>query len=493
MNVSIITLRAILRQLDLQMSDKAITKNERISKATLLKIRKNVASTGLSLSELLEKQESELKEIFQITKYKKTYTKSLISLSPSVSVTMDIKVCFNKKFDLSKSCCTDSFSEQIANVSGVGIFDNNSKILPLISRYLSYQIKHEKIAVKSASTYAKNLAYFLDYIRNREDYDKYESDDVFFTVPKFVIQEYLSHLSKIGLSSSTIRNRDATLRAFFEFLCNPINMLSVHRTDNPYQNGYLSKSPKRTPINACTIDELAILIRSTMSERERLLLQFLYDSGLRRSELPRLSLEDFNDAVKFNSQKFIASKNDQPISINYLPLKVKGSKGRANEFKPRWTLISTATLKRIQKYHASPLYKKYIRQFNNPAQTPAFLNADGTAYTAMAINKLLERVSKRAIKRGLLNRIIYPHKLRHGNAYAILQSNDMGTDYLDRLVIVQKNLGHNNLDTTQMYTSIPQEIYNTMCDENGELLTRAEKMKRLTEATQLKIKIGEKK
>lgn len=406
---------------------------------------------------------------------------------------MDVKVCFNTKFDLANSCCTDTFSEQIANVNGVGIFDINGKILPLISKYISYQIKHEKIAIKSASTYAKNLSYFLQYIRSREDYDTNESDDIFLNIPTFVIQEYLSHLSKIGLSSSTIRNRDATLRAFFEFICNPTNILSVHRTDNPYQNGYLSKSPKRTPINACTIDELAILIRSTVSERERLLLQFLYDSGLRRSELPRLSLEDFNDTVKFNSQKFIASSNDQPISINYLPLKVKGSKGRGNEIKPRWTLISTATLKRIQKYHASPLYKKYARQFNSPAQTPAFLNASGTAYTPIAINKLLERVCKRAIKQGLLSRMISPHKLRHGNAYAILQSNDLGVDYLDRLVIVQKNLGHNQLDTTQMYTSIPQEIYNNMCDENGELLTRAEKMKRLSEQTQLKIKIGEKK
>lgn len=63
----------------------------------------------------------------------------------------------------------------------------------------------------------------------------------------------------------------------------------------------------------------------------------------------------------------------------------------------------------------------------------------------------------------------------------------MGSDYLDRLVILQKNLGHNHLNTTQIYTSIPQDIYNSMCDEKGDLLTRAEKMKRLSEKTQLKI------
>ena len=404
---------------------------------------------------------------------------------------MDIKVCFNTKFDLFNSCSTDSFSERIVN--GVGVFDENGKILPLISSYLSYQTKHEKIAVKSATTYAKNLVYFLEYIRSRTDYDDNESDNVLLNVPVFVIQEYLSCLSRSGLSSSTIRNRDATLRALFEFICDPNCPFPYLRLDNPYENGYLSKSPKRTPINACTLDELLILIKSTKSERERTLLQFLFDSGLRRSELSRVMLEDFVDALKFNSEKFITNGHDQPIQTNYIPLAVKGSKGRGNETKPRWTLISSATLKRIQKYHASPLYKKYARQFRNPAETPAFLNALGTTYTPIAVNKLLERVSKRAIKKGLLTKLISPHKLRHGNAYAILQSNDLGSDYLDRLVIVQKNLGHNQLETTQMYTSIPQEIYNTLCNENGELLTRAEKMKRLTEQTQLKISIGEKK
>lgn len=40
-----------------------------------------------------------------------------------------------------------------------------------------------------------------------------------------------------------------------------------------------------------------------------------------------------------------------------------------------------------------------------------------------------------------------------------------------------------------MYTDIPHDIYNSMCDENGDLLTRAEKMRRLSEQTQLKIGI----
>lgn len=407
---------------------------------------------------------------------------------------MDIKVCSNIKLNLSQSCLHSQIPnltlEQTAKVTGVGVFDDDGKILPLISEYLSYQSKHEKIAYKSAGTYGKNLTYFLKYIRSRPDYEDDETDEVFITVPGYVIQEYLTFLTlNGGKESSTLRNRDATIRAFIEYLCSPTEDREQLRKSNPYSNGYLSKAPKRTPIDPCTLDDLAILIKSTSSERERLLLQFLYDSGLRRSELPRVTLEHFRNAINFNSEKFITCDSDHPIHVNYAPLEVNGSKGRGNEIKPRWTLVSTATIQRIQKYHASPLYKKYARKYTSPAETPAFFNAEGTPYTSKSISKLLERISKRAMEQGLLTQTISPHQLRHGNAYAILQSNDLGSDFLDRLVIVQKNLGHNQLSTTQMYTSIPQDIYNSMCDENGDLLTRAEKMKRLSEQTQLKIGI----
>jgi integrase/recombinase XerC len=50
------------------------------------------------------------------------------------------------------------------------------------------------------------------------------------------------------------------------------------RQDNPYEKGYLSKAPKRTGIIACNLDDLFILIESTSSERERVLLQFVSTS-----------------------------------------------------------------------------------------------------------------------------------------------------------------------------------------------------------------------
>ncbi|WP_326518594.1 tyrosine-type recombinase/integrase [Acinetobacter sp. CAAS 2-6] len=335
---------------------------------------------------------------------------------------MKVQNCRDTILDLSESPLhkngkLDYLIKEV-HVNGVGVFDDNCKILPIISEYLSYYSKHEKIAFESVPTYGKNLTYFLKYIRTRSEYDNDESDEVFITVPSYVIQEYLTFLSRDqGLESSTIRNRDATIRAFMEFLTSPTEDHLPLRKDNPYSDGYLSKTPKIKPNKACKLHDLFILIKSTASERERVILQFLYDSGLRRSELPRVTLEHFRNAVNFNSEKFITYDSDKPIHPNYVPLEVLGSKGRGNEIKHRWTLISSAVINRIQKYHASPLYKKHARKYSNQAETPAFFNAHGTPYTPSAINKLLERLSDRAIKKGLLKRKISPHKLRHGSAY----------------------------------------------------------------------------
>lgn len=407
---------------------------------------------------------------------------------------MKVEVYKERQLDLSKSDLNNLSPspslDKVVFFSGVGVFDDNGKILPLISDYLSYEAKYERIAFSSAGTYGRNLCYFLQYIRSRHDYDSNEMDDVFLTIPGFVIREYFTYLAREeGIKSGTIRNRDAIICAFIKYLCSPNEDRPALRDEDPYRKGLISKPPKKEPVISCNLDELYILIESTTSERERSILQFLYDSGLRRIELTRVTLQDIQNISSFDKQEFIAKHTDTPVNSYYLPLYVHGAKGRRNETKPRYTLITEATLKRIKKYHSSPLYKKHARKIKKASDTPAFFNAEGSKFTPSAISKLLERVSERAIKKGQISKSISAHKLRHGNAYSILQSTDEGKDYLDRLVRVQKNFGHTNITTTEMYTSIPQDIYNSMCDEKGELLTRSEKMKRLVEMTQLKIGI----
>ncbi len=412
--------------------------------------------------------------------------------------TMDSYISFNEEVNLTNSLLNEDegiILTKTHNFTGVAVFDVNLKILPLISAFLSYNLKNNKISPATAKTYAKNLIYFLLYLRNRNEFKNIPADEPYLTVGKYVIEEYLANLRTINrLSSATIRNRDATFQAFIHgYLYQDQELRDAHIHDSPYEDGLLSGPVKQKIIRSCSIDELTTLIELTNSERERLILQFIFDTGIRRSEIQGVTRQDIIDAWNFNSQKLIAKTGDVPIDSPYSCLLVQGKKGRHNNDKQRISLISESTIERVISYHASPLYKKFARKYKGSDHTPAFFNSHGTPFNAKNVSKLLDRLSQRAIKQRLINKPISPHKLRHGNAYDLLQSTDLGENYVDRLAVVQKSLGHSYLSTTEMYTRIPIELLKSIKDSTGEISTKAMRMLRLKEKTQLKISIGDKK
>lgn len=379
--------------------------------------------------------------------------------------------------------------------TGVVALNNRMRILPLISEFLSYSLRNNKISRHTAKTYAKNLTYFLAYLKKRPEFQNTSLDEAFLSVSKFVIEEYLAELrTTYNLSTATIRNRDATFQAFIhKFLYQEQEFRGAYIEQSPYANGLISGPVKQKLVISCSLDELTKLILQSSSERERLILQFIFDSGIRRSELQNITKQDIEDAIEFNSQKLIYHNTDMPVLSPYAPLSIQGVKGRHNNTKQRMTLVSRAVLNRIIKYHASPLYKKYSRKYSSLSETPAFFNAKGRPITPKGLSKLLDRLSERALKRGMLSKAMSPHKLRHGFAYDLLQSPDIGPTYVDRLAVVQKSLGHAFLSSTEIYTKIPLELYKTITDSDGELLTKAEKMEHLVKKTQLKISIKDKK
>ncbi|MDA8485732.1 tyrosine-type recombinase/integrase [Pseudomonas resinovorans] len=383
---------------------------------------------------------------------------------------------------------------EVVKVTGAGVFDDEERLLPLISWYISHGVRNATLSLDSAETYGKNLGYCHEYLNGRREFQGLVRDEAFLDVGTYVLEEYFAQLrNEDELSSKTIRNRDAALQSFFEkHLCRSIDDSPPLRTaSSPYPYGLLSPSPKRSLVVACALEDLKQLILSTRSERERCLLQFIFDTGVRRSEVPRVTLAAIDAALSFQNAQFVSRGGNDAIQADYCPLLIHGSKGRGGESKERYTIVSRATLQRVKKYHASPLYKMYSRQFQSPETTPAFLNANGGAYKPNSISKLLERVSNRALAKLKIKKAISPHKLRHGNAYAILRSPDLGNDYLDRMVIVQKSLGHNHLSTSEMYTQIPQDIYQQLCRPDASTKTKAGEMEELVQQTRLKFSLGD--
>ncbi|HHX8498906.1 site-specific integrase [Vibrio parahaemolyticus] len=409
---------------------------------------------------------------------------------------MQVCVVDSKKIELSKSLLAEDYNLSGIDselTTGVVALNSEMQVLPLISHYLTRELANNHISVATARTYGKNLNYLLAYLKTLRSLKYEQLDQAFLSVQKHHIQEYLAYLKmEVGLSSKTIRNRDASYKAFFDrYLCTTFSNQDELRVDNPYDDGLLSGVPTSSLVEMCQLNELISLINNTDSERERCLIQFMYDSGLRRSEVPRITKAHIDKAYNTDRKSFIADDKTILVPSKYKLLFIPGSKGRNREIKPRYTLVSESTLIRVKKYHATPLYKKNSRKFGE--DKPAFLNAHGRAFTSSSVSKLFERVSRRALKNRHIESAIPPHKLRHGFAGSFLRSPDIGDNDVDRLVALQRCLGHSKLSTTEVYTSVPYDILGNLMDSKGEKKFRHQIMESVAVQTKKAIKLGDKK
>ncbi|CDT79358.1 Putative phage integrase [Vibrio coralliirubri] len=389
----------------------------------------------------------------------------------------------------------DEYPNLLLVTNGVAVFNEKMELLPLISDFLNhYRQNHSD---KSVQTYANNLRYLVKYLTaHDENHIGSNRDDCLLTVHINEIQRYFNYCrsdkdkngeSKQAISGKTIANRDATYSRFFnEFLCDPPTGYKLIRTENPYEHGSLTVVAKDTLINPALFSDIEALLRVANHEREKCLIQFMYDSGVRRQEVESIEQESIAQLSRRASKSII--EDDQTIKIpsDYVSMEIKGNKGRGREAKYRKTVVSKETINRVQKYNSSLEYKRSKRKWAGRT-APAFLNADSNPYTAKAVSKLVKKLSDRAIKLGLIKKAISPHKIRHGFGAMLLNSDDFGETQLDRLLILQQCLGHSSLETTQVYTKIPVGVWEKFADrKTGKPLKRHALMKKLKDRTKAK-------
>ncbi len=229
------------------------------------------------------------------------------------------------------------------------------------------------------------------------------------------VRGFLGALSTQGLKTSSLGRKLAALRSFFRFL---------------NREGLLQGNPAR-PIRApakskslppvLTVDEAARLLETPGGPprsplRDRALLELLYSSGLRVSELSGLNLEDL----------------DLPGGS----VRVRG-KGRKERIVP----VGRKAVEAVQAYLARE------RRGNAGEEAAIFLNVrDGGRLTSRSVHRLL---GARALRQGWPRRIS-PHALRHSFATHLLAG---GAD----LRAIQEMLGHRSLSTTTRYTRLDTE------------------------------------
>tara|TARA_Y100000034_G_C6904401_1_gene419231 strand:+ start:3793 stop:4611 length:819 start_codon:yes stop_codon:yes gene_type:complete len=257
-----------------------------------------------------------------------------------------------------------------------------------ILKKLETELRIRGFSVHTIKSYILQNRLFLEFIKKEPE--TVEEDD---------IKEYFAHLQKNNISNKTLALKKAALNFLYKEILNK----DILRFKTP-------KAEKKIP-EVLTQEEIKSLIKSTKSLKSRLIIKFLYSTGLRVSELTGLRLKD--------------------LSIDKKEGWVRKGKGS----KDRFFKLSDLLLKDLNKYLSTlDENEKYIFPGKNKTITPR------------NIQKILERSASKAN----ISKSASPHKLRHSFATHLL---DQGVD----IRIIQELLGHADLSTTQIYTHVSKE------------------------------------
>lgn len=276
--------------------------------------------------------------------------------------------------------------------------------------YLHYLQIERGLSLNTRKSYERDLHKYLSYVEEQKI-------DTWQAVDRYIIMEYLQRLHSEENSSATIIRMISTLRGFHQFL------RQERLTDNdPMQHIDSPKKAQKLP-STLSIEEVTLLIETPdtskpLGIRNRTILEVMYATGLRVSELVDLKIGDLH------------------LAMGLLQTLGKGDKERIiplGDYAIQW----------IKKYleEARPFLTR-----KNQNENRLFVNNHGKPLSRQGVWKNLKQI----VREAGIDKNITPHTLRHSFATHLLEN---GAD----LRIVQELLGHADISTTQIYTHITKQ------------------------------------
>ncbi len=282
--------------------------------------------------------------------------------------------------------------------------ENNKIYLEDYKTYLSFEKNYSEHTIKA---YESDILSFLIWL---------DSDCIKVELSK--LREYLHFIQKFEYKKTTLLRKIASLRGFYRFLFRERLI-----ENNPTESLISPKKSKSLP-KFLTDDEVTkildnVQINTPAGYRNRTILELLWATGMRVSELSGLNLCNLE------------------LNMNEIRVLGKGSKERI-------VLVSTRAKRYLLQYidAARPLVAKGIVPDTSPS-APVFINNTGYRLQPRTIRNVIKEI----VDRIELPKHVTPHVFRHSFATRLLEH---GAD----LRVVQELLGHASISNTQIYTHV---------------------------------------
>ena len=282
-----------------------------------------------------------------------------------------------------------------------------------VANFLNYLNVEKNYSPLTLKSYAGDIALFEEFLTARSGSCQWSSVSI------LDIRAYLARLNNKQAARKSIARRISSLRSFYKYLIRE-NLVKT----NPFAKVRTPKLEKKLPVFLEEVEINQLLeqpdVHEVLGLRDKAILEFLYATGCRVSELASLTLDRLD------------------LGNQYVLLLGKGHKERL-------VPIGHPCVRALDAYLAQTrvaLMKKYKVQEHQHI----FINSRGTPLTDRSVRRILEKY----INQMSLQKHISPHSIRHTFATHLLEH---GAD----LRSVQELLGHASLSTTQIYTHVTTE------------------------------------
>ena len=290
-------------------------------------------------------------------------------------------------------------------------------MLDLISAYENYLTKVKQASANTVFSYMRDIRQFDHWLNENGILSVLEADQL-------NISAYLSHLQQQGRSAATVSRSLASLKNFYAYLVS-----TGFLTDSPVTTQiHVERGEKKLPqvLTGAEVDKLLAQPAPVDAKgiRDKAMLELLYATGLRVTELIDLNLQDFNPDLK-------------SIRIG-------------DDKKSRTIPLYPAAYKALVRY----LTETRAGMVVDSGENALFVNVNGTRMSRQGFWKILKHYQAKA---GIKQEIT-PHTLRHSFAVHLIEN---GAE----LTAVKELMGHSDISSTQLYTQMINQKIKSVYDK----------------------------